>query len=377
MAVSKMICPDCEAVLRPAKPVPEGKSVKCPKCGATFTAIAFDDEDEPAPPASKKAANPQPSPIKKKPEPSKPEPAKPAAKPQADDDEEGGTYGVIKEKEDEEEQEQEEEEEEEEYDDEDDDEDEGRSRRGKARSKKKKKKPEIDYAPDLSVKDPRGPAQEAIVSPSNLLMITGLVGFIGWLAFLVMILIPALFPLEDEDKIEKDRPKQALVIPQRGGVSSLTDAGGANEKVSEKERREEKGPQPSFITVAGYDFGLLANYDWPMFILCLLPILFGMAYCFTVAVGAAKIQNLDSREWGIVSSIMAMLPYNVAGVILVTLIASEQLILANLFDSADTIFLIEVIWAVLLCLVGAGAGLWALLVLMREDIKEGFEYKPE
>jgi hypothetical protein len=370
MAVSRLICPDCETVLRPAKPVPEGKQVKCPKCGASFTAFAFDEEPSEAPTIAKKPVKPPPSAVKKKANPAKPEPAKPTPKPTADDDEDGGTYGVIKE----EEPEEEEEEEEEDFDDDDDDDDD-RRRSNRKRKTSGKKKPDLSHVPDLSSKDPRGPAQEAVVSPSNMLMITGIVGFVGWLAFLVMIVIPAVFPLEDEDKVEKDKPKQVLAIPR--GVGGLSDQGLANEKPTEKEIKESKGPAPSFITVMGYDFALFANYDWWMFILCLLPIFLGMGYAFTIAMGAAKIQNLDSREWGIVASIMAMLPLNAGGVLLVTLIVLEQFVLGNFFDDPNTIFIVEIVWIVLICLGEAAAGVWSLLVLMREDVKEGFEFIPE
>src|SRR5262245_61347192 len=58
MAVSKLICPECEAVLRPAKPLEAGKRVKCPKCRTTFTAQG-DDEDEPEPPRPAKKAAPK------------------------------------------------------------------------------------------------------------------------------------------------------------------------------------------------------------------------------------------------------------------------------------------------------------------------------
>ena len=44
MAITKLSCPDCGTVLRPAKPVAPGKKVKCPRCDLIFA--AGDDEDE-------------------------------------------------------------------------------------------------------------------------------------------------------------------------------------------------------------------------------------------------------------------------------------------------------------------------------------------
>jgi hypothetical protein len=36
MAVTKFSCPECQAVLKSASPIPAGKKLKCPKCGAFF-----------------------------------------------------------------------------------------------------------------------------------------------------------------------------------------------------------------------------------------------------------------------------------------------------------------------------------------------------
>jgi hypothetical protein len=34
----KYVCPECEAVLRPSKPVPAGRKIRCPKCESIFAA---------------------------------------------------------------------------------------------------------------------------------------------------------------------------------------------------------------------------------------------------------------------------------------------------------------------------------------------------
>ena len=51
MPLAKFNCPKCRATLKPAKPVPEGKQVKCPKCQTAFKAgetAAPQDEPKPA-----------------------------------------------------------------------------------------------------------------------------------------------------------------------------------------------------------------------------------------------------------------------------------------------------------------------------------------
>src|SRR5438132_164215 len=44
--LSRVVCPDCKAVLKPGKPVPEGKKIKCPKCGIDFIAMAGESVQE-------------------------------------------------------------------------------------------------------------------------------------------------------------------------------------------------------------------------------------------------------------------------------------------------------------------------------------------
>src|SRR5450755_456592 len=85
MAVTKLTCPECKTVLKPAKPVPAGKTVKCPECGSRFTAT----EDAPEIPLKKP----------KKPGDKKAGASKKAAKKKDDDDDDGGgTYGFVGEK---------------------------------------------------------------------------------------------------------------------------------------------------------------------------------------------------------------------------------------------------------------------------------------
>src|SRR5947209_455540 len=103
MPVAKLTCPECSAVLKPAKPVPEGKKIKCPKCGTIFEARAEDNEPQPVKPA----ARPKPVPAAKKPSspvtaqkksaaPAKSKPAAPAKPKPAyeEDDDDAGTYAV-------------------------------------------------------------------------------------------------------------------------------------------------------------------------------------------------------------------------------------------------------------------------------------------
>ena len=182
MAVSKMICPECEKVLRPAKPVAEGKSVTCPQCGARFRAPAEDldlamTEPKPKKKSSKSSAGKGKDLSNKdkvKSSKGSPAPAAPA-KGFEDDEDGGGTYGLIKE--------------------------------GDGEGNQQK----INYAPDTSLKDLRGPAQEAVMPPTNMLILTAALGFFGWLGFIIALLIPTLLPLTDEEG-RSNMPKNILPI---------------------------------------------------------------------------------------------------------------------------------------------------------------------
>ena len=51
----------------------------------------------------------------------------------------------------------------------------------------------------MSIKDLRGPAASALVQPSNALIAVGGLGFFGWVACCILILIPTLFPIDNDD----------------------------------------------------------------------------------------------------------------------------------------------------------------------------------
>ena len=62
----------------------------------------------------------------------------------------------------------------------------------------------------MSTKDLRGPAVSALVQPSNAMIIVGGLGFFGWLALIVLHLIPILFPI-DVDEGDKTKPPKPVV----------------------------------------------------------------------------------------------------------------------------------------------------------------------
>lgn len=337
MPVTKLTCPKCATVLRPAKPLPEGKKVKCPKCATLFAAVE--------PGAGAAARKPEPSAAKKGPPkgPALPRPGK-----DDDDEDSGGIYAYIKD----------------EADDDEEDED------------GKPKKPEINYAPDMSIKDLRGPAQAEVMKPSNALIFVGIMGFLGWLGLIVVLLIPVLFPLQDDDA---DKPKPGKSVGPGLAAANQSTApspfGGPAPSSGDKDKKKDEEGKSAF-DVAGMDFGLLAMFQWWLLILAILPLVLGMVYCAIVTFGGVKMQNLESRAWGIASSILVLLPLTTGGLMLLTAFLCNWL-LNMVFDDPGFSMYIAIVLMSIQSTVALATGIWNLVVLMRPAVIEGFEYVPE
>ena len=343
MAVSKVTCPECKTVLKPAKPLAAGKAVKCPECGTRFTVA----EEAPAAPLKKpkQAAavapadderKPKKSADGKKPAAKKPAqaPVKPAAKKADDEDEDGGIYGYVKEE-----------------------------------AKEEEDKPDIEYAPDMSIKDLRGPAASALVQPSNALIAVSGLGFFGWVAFLLIILIPKVFPIDVEDG-DKNKPAKAVIGLEHG----LQNVNNSQDPTAEPTAPDKS--RKAMFNLFGLDLTLVAQFPIWAYLLWLLPIFVGMVYSALVAYGAVKIQNLEGYGWGIASSIMVMLPVCIGGLMATTAILVIFLFgmviddVKFLYGVAIFILVVEKVLAILV-------GVWTLLTLLSEKVVKGYEYKAE
>jgi hypothetical protein len=339
MPVAKLTCPECKTVLKPAKPLPEGKAVKCPECGARFTAGAADAE-APAPkkkPAAGAAAGP---PRKKAPKPAAPKRPAPAAKADGkkkkdddDDDEGGGVYGVVG---------------------------------GVGEEAEDDDKPDINYAPDMSIKDLRGPAQAAVIRPSNMMIRVGVISFLGWIGLLVIILIPVLFPLPEDEDPNKPAKQVQKVDPGLGYADP-------NLKEEPPDDPPAAAEKPTFWSFFGLDFAQGAKSGVYLALL-LSPLFLGMIYTAIMTYGAVRMQNLESYGWGMASSIMAMIPYYSLGFIICTVLL-VQLLMLTIFSDRVIVWLI--VQMVALILTGMAGGLWGLMVMLREEVVQGYAYKPE
>lgn len=333
MAVTKLTCPECQTVLRPAKPIPEGKSVKCPECGNHFRAQKEDEAPEPA--AKKPKKGPAAGAPPKKAAAKKP-PAKPAAKTD-DESEEGGVYRFV---------------------------DAG------VQKDEEEDKPDIEYAPDMSMKDLRGPAHLALVRPSNCLIAVGGIGFFGWVALIIVHLIPVVFPVDTDSETDKTKPAKP-VIGFEQGLAAVN---------------EEKDRSPDFVNKkAGNVLATLFMLDPSgaprlppaIFFVYLFLMFLGMAYSGFLTYGAVKIQNLEGYGWGIASCILAIISVlNFWGIASCT----KQLgafLMGIIFDDQRFIWSTMIGMMSIEMLLCTAVGVWALITMLSEKVVKGYEYKPE
>lgn len=326
MAVSKLVCPECDTVLRPAKPLAAGKKVKCPKCGTTFAARA---EEEPKPPLAKKGA------IKKKAEP----PEK-----QTGMEYETNTYAVIKEKEEEDKEEKEE--------------------RGDDLVS--------EYLKVNESKDPRGPAQEAITPPTNWLIITGTCGAIGYGIFLLGLIILFCMPPKDPaDKEEGAKKKKLTGLMLRPSVSVIGDV--VDPLKAEKDELAKKLAEGAASAAMGAIYAVVQNLHWLLFFFFCFLLLLLIAYCSVVIYGAVKAQGMESRTWGIIASIVAMIPLNALGFMAITT-GLAYLLISFLYDEPFVVTCFVIAVLVIEAAWGVSIGIWNIKTLMDPAVIEGFEY---
>jgi hypothetical protein len=85
---------------------------------------------------------------------------------------------------------------------------------------------------------------------------------------------------------------------------------------------------------------------------------------------------MESRVWGIVSAIMALLPINAGGITFAIAFAIQFGLRQAEIDE-DSINYLTIGIGVLLWLVSMGLGVWVLIVANDQVVKEGYEYEPE
>jgi predicted Zn finger-like uncharacterized protein len=335
---ARITCPDCKSVLRLAKPVPDGKKVKCPKCGNLFTTPGLlDDEEErprtkvPAKQAPKKKAK---APLKKGGAP-KPPPKKSTFHDE-DEEEGGGIYSFV---------------------------DTGE----KKAEEEEESKPYIEYAPDLSIKDLRGPAQEMVVKPSNYIMLIGGLSALANLFLVCWSFWPMIFSesVLDYYKVLAKHYGQDKSAQQRiQGIKEFKDLKDKDLEIVQQANED-----------AVYTFWV-GGFPWlgrlwliGMFILLLI-------YNAFAIIGAVKAQNLESRRWGIASSILMLLPPSAAGLSCLFALGFHFLEDMTGFLGDVTQFYM-IVGAAAPYLASVYVGVITLQTLLNQKVIDGFEYIAE
>jgi DNA-directed RNA polymerase subunit M/transcription elongation factor TFIIS len=325
MSLTKLTCPECGTTMRPKVPVAPGKKVRCPKCQAIFFAPdeveEVEEVDEVDEVDEVEEVRPKKAPAKAaKAKPAKAKAAPPPAKKKKDEEEE--TYGYIR-------------------DDDEEDED--------AQEAKK-----INYAPDESIRDMRGPAIVALRQPTGFLTLAGFVGAGGWILFILLMTIPFSFPIPEDDRKDDFNPPGQADKPKPKVKSAFHiwwELDFYENVINNWDR-----PWLFWLMVAG--FGLLGLYSW------------------IIALGSIKLINLESRTFGIVAAVMALVPINVLGLTL-SLAFGIQFALRQIEIDEDSINWFTIGIGCVLWLVSAAVGVWTLVVANSEVVKEGFDYQPE
>ena len=306
------------------------------------------DEPEAAERKPKKAADAVKAVPKKKTAPAAEK--KPAAK-KDDDDEEGGIYGYVKEDKAEEED-----------------------------------KPDIEYAPDMSTKDLRGPAVSALVQPSNAMIIVGGAGFFGWLALIFLHLFPILFPLDIDEGDKTKPPKPVIAIEAALAPAALnltvpaqppTNTGGSGTPTLPPEPKPSAKAMSPYMAFILMDPSGAVRFSWAGKTLIFLIMVLGMVYSAFVAYGAVRIQNLDGYGWGIAACIMAIVPFWTLYGFSACLAQLARFLFGMVLDDPFTLARAWNAALSLPMLAGMAVGVWTLMTLRSEKVLKGFKYKAE
>jgi hypothetical protein len=210
----------------------------------------------------------------------------------------------------------------------------------------------------MSIKDLRGPAQAAVVAPSNyLILIGGLCClsdiFIICFSFWPMVFSPTI--LDHEEVLERH-------YKQKGDKDAASKI-----KSIPKERKDLKKEDLAVVEDAEAD-----EYVWRFILMG--TYIFMLIYNGVTILGAVKMQNLESRGWGIAASIMTILPFGAAGLGGLVFGVFFYTIAAFLFDEFSTRLMYSLVVAGLIYVLAILVGVWSLKTLMSQEVIDGFEY---
>lgn len=305
-------CPNCKAILQPPKAIAPGKKVRCPECQTVFVPVPLlsDDSEELKVANPVATARPKPAPIpeakptaKSKPQPT-PE-AKPAkkTKPPTADPDDDDTPYSI-------------------------------AAVAPETEEQKKNKPKFGEVKERWKKSMRPAALAMVTGPGNRLLMIGLFQAIFFTAMILRHVLPLATPISEGYKDDDDKsPAQVQ---------------------TEKDKNKQQKKEPVGYTKSEH-FMWIGIY------------ILGLVYSSVIAVGASKMQNLDSITWGYVAAIMQM-------------VAAIPILILYVFNTLAWVE--EWYWAIVPGLIGLLQGLLpgiaCLTILNHPDVKAGFqEPKPD
>lgn len=266
MPATKLTCPECDATLNPSKPPAPGKKVRCPRCKEIFVVPEPDAESRGK---SRTQAKAQP---KKKTVPTKPKPEK--KKRPMDDEDDVSAYALLG---------------------------------GKAGGEEDDA-PEIDYIPDLEVKDPRGQVTASLMTPTNWMMSLSAIIAIGMFVMVCFWVWPFLFTKHNttikpgdirKDMQAKQQADRELSSAEQSQLDQLELS-----DLSDTEKAE-------FFARAADE-----QQERAIWAVCCF---FVMLYAAFVCMATVKMQNLESYKWSMTACIMAIplvatMPFGIWGI---------------------------------------------------------------
>ncbi len=367
---AKLTCPECDKTLTLAKAPTPGKKVRCPRCQAVFPIPAEDGElvedEERAP--QKKAAIKKGGPAKASPKPAAPPPPAPKKPAGDDEDDDGGTYGFKMNAEEEEERE--------------------------------KTKLKIDYAPDVTTKDPRGKAVAILAKPSSYVIINGGLTAVAGLVVFVMGLWPFIFAetvASTKRGVEVSQALEKLVRDEssKGKAAGPKIFAKLKKDIIAAEELEDIArlvdpllakvkPAEEFITAVKISeletSDKVAFRVWQVMedretITCIWRLVIGfliLLYGSVMAFAGVKMQTLESYTWAMVGPIMGIV-LGIGGVIYFAILLIGQMEL----EDAGALGYIQMTLAILYNFGAIAVSAWGLKTILEPDIKAAFEYDPE
>jgi hypothetical protein len=292
--------------------LPDGKRVKCPECGNIFTSPGFVEPEEDRPRKKSGAKRPENA-VPKKSGTSRPSEKKRAV----DDDEDQGIYSYLG-------------------------------------GQDEDKPQQINYAPDVGIKDLRGPAQAAVMAPSNYIVLIGALSCLGSIAIICVMIWPFIFQEHVVDHVA-----ELEKLPQYRGKETSVPKERKDLKADELEIVEDKTREvvmKNTMTAIAYVFILI--------------------YGGVMIIGAVSMQNLESHKWGVASSLMLLLPFGSAG-ISGLVFGLFQILLGMVFDEDWMIKLYAGVFGGAAYILSILVGMWSLRVLRSKKVIQGFEFVPE